>query len=370
LPYKTAAKLLFPLCKKCVEELHENCTHSNEERMLTGTWCSLEVDYAIKQGYKLIEYYCVWHFEECYKYDPITKLGGLFATYVDTFLRGKTESTGWPDYIESESDSAKVHLKDNYISEFYDKEGVMLDKKLIIKNPGLRATCKTCLNSHWGKYCENNDKSFYAIVRSHTDLLQLYLDDRILIQKVILSDQCCQVYYKKDQELAEANSNTNCVIGAFVTAQARLKLLSELNKLGDRVLYYDTDSIIYIHIEGLYNPSLGNFLGDFTNELIDNEFIVEFASGGPKNYAYKTNTGKTKSVVKGISLTSDVVKIINFDSIKDLVLNDFRGFLTVNQFQIKRNKLDWSIKSSILEKSYRIVYNGRVLKGLDSIPYG
>ncbi len=98
--------------------------------------------------------------------------------------------------------------------------------------------------------------------------------------------------------MAEGNSNTNCVIGAFVTAQARLKLLSELNKLGDRVLYYDTDSIIYIHIEGLYNPSLGNFLGDFTNELIDNESIVEFASGGPKNYAYKTNTEKLSLLLR------------------------------------------------------------------------
>ncbi|GLV33557.1 hypothetical protein CBL_20276, partial [Carabus blaptoides fortunei] len=49
--------------------------------------------------------------------------------------------------------------------------------------------------------------------------------------------------------------------------QARLRLLEHLQPLGHQVLYYDTDSVIYKHSPGLYEPPVGNFLGDLTDEL-------------------------------------------------------------------------------------------------------
>ena len=53
------------------------------------------------------------------------------------------------------------------------------------------------------------------------------------------------VYYDEKKEMHWGSNQTNVVIAAFVTCQARLKLYSELIKLGKRVLYFDTDSIIY-----------------------------------------------------------------------------------------------------------------------------
>ena len=44
--------------------------------------------------------------------------------------------------------------------------------------------------------------------------------------------------------------HTNVVIAAFTTSQARLKLYEELYKLSDRILYCDTDSIIFVEKEG------------------------------------------------------------------------------------------------------------------------
>lgn len=50
-----------------------------------------------------------------------------------------------------------------------------------------------------------------------------------------------------------------------------------MDKLGKAVLYHDTDSIIY-ESTGINDPPLGNFLGDFTDEL-DGDVIKTFISG-------------------------------------------------------------------------------------------
>ena len=49
------------------------------------------------------------------------------------------------------------------------------------------------------------------------------------------------------------------------------------------MLYYDTDSVIYLTQPGQSKPQLGNYIGDLTDEL-GGEHIRVFASGGSKNY--------------------------------------------------------------------------------------
>lgn len=48
------------------------------------------------------------------------------------------------------------------------------------------------------------------------------------------------VQYKKTREYVEPNPATNVVLAAFVTAHARLRLFQELERLQNRVLYFDT----------------------------------------------------------------------------------------------------------------------------------
>ena len=67
-----------------------------------------------------------------------------------------------------------------------------------------------------------------------------------------------------------------------------MHLYAYLDKLGERALYCDTDSVIFV--QKADEPPLiecGDALGDMTSELKANEYISEFVSGGPKNYAYK-----------------------------------------------------------------------------------
>ncbi|CAF1128644.1 unnamed protein product [Brachionus calyciflorus] len=94
--------------------------------------------------------------------------------------------------------------------------------------------------------------------------------------------------------------HTSDTLAAFVTYHARLKFHQELKKLGQRVLYFDTDFIINISKDGEYEPEVGDYLGEFTDEVKKKgaDHIVEFISAGSKNYAYKIENGKTTCTFK------------------------------------------------------------------------
>lgn len=48
----------------------------------------------------------------------------------------------------------------------------------------------------------------------------------------------------------EGNLGGNIATAAFTSSYGRLKLLSMMEKLGDRLLYFDTDSVIVLQKPG------------------------------------------------------------------------------------------------------------------------
>ena len=59
------------------------------------------------------------------------------------------------------------------------------------------------------------------------------------------------VNWDDTESSVEPHACSNVIVAAFVTAQARLKLYGILEKLNERVLYFDTDSIITNPIYGI-----------------------------------------------------------------------------------------------------------------------
>ena len=116
--------------------------------------------------------------------------------------------------------------------------------------------------------------------------------------------------------------HTNEVIGAYVTAGASMHLYRYLDGLGERAIYCDTDSVIYIQHKD--EPNLvetGDKLGDMTSELRITEYTSKLVSGGPKNYAYTvidTVTSRANTVCKfrGITLNYSAKQLVNFDVIR------------------------------------------------------
>jgi hypothetical protein len=87
-----------------------------------------------------------------------------------------------------------------------------------------------------------------------------------------------------------------------------------------------TDSVIYVEKETEESlVECGDKLGDMTNELPHREYIEEFVSGRPKNYAYRLAGGKTVPKVRGITLNYSAPHLVNFDIIRDTILKGKEG---------------------------------------------
>ena len=149
--------------------------------------------------------------------------------------------------------------------------------------------------------------------------------------------------------------------------------------MGDRALYCDTDSVIYVQEES--GPSLvecGDKLGDMTNEPKQGYFIEEFVSGGPKNYAYKVRSGddvKTVCKVRGITLNYTAIQLVNFDVIRGMILTGTPDTVTVHTAKKIKRKRGANARVALIsepeDKTYRLsFFKRRRLDNNDSLPFG
>ena len=128
----------------------------------------------------------------------------------------------------------------------------------------------------------------------------------------VLTKECVEIHYRNEVEDDPVSANLNIFVACFTTCWVRLRLYEALDLLQDRVVYFDTDSVVFRSFPGVPYPPLGDYLGDFKDELSEGNYIVEFASGGPKNYVYLTHKGKQECKVRGISLNSEGSKQLNY----------------------------------------------------------
>ena len=79
-----------------------------------------------------------------------------------------------------------------------------------------------------------------------------------------------QMTYNFKDQFVDNSKNTNIYIACFTTSHARLMLYNKLDNLNEKVLYFDTDSIINVD-DGTKNVKTGDMLGDMTDELSGKE---------------------------------------------------------------------------------------------------
>ena len=175
----------------------------------------------------------------------------------------------------------------------------------------------------------------------------------------------------------ETSPVTNVVVAAYTPAQARMKLYIYLEPLGERALYYDMDSIIYVSNTNIheYEPPTGTLLGEMTDELLCygiGSYITSFVSGGPKFYAYKVKkpdgTESCTCKVKGIRLNYANAEKINFHSTRDLVIGKIPPVLLTFD-SIRRTNL-YDVETREENKICKPVYAKRRFINLNkSYPY-
>ena len=137
--------------------------------------------------------------------------------------------------------------------------------------------------------------------------------------------------YKQSKEFEEPSNKTNVIISAFCSTYACIKLWKMMKRLGNCVMYHDTDSIIYTYKLQEWIPPTGEYLGDLMDELSCSKicckgckgghWTVDFISCRAQNYAYKLNTGEVLCKVCGFSLNYSASQIVNLDSMKDALIS-------------------------------------------------
>ena len=208
------------------------CPHSPQERQLTGTWCTIEVQKALDMGYEMVKLHEVWHFEET--------SSDLFKNYVNTWLKIKQEASGWPVHVGN--DEIK---RQKYLADYNEHEGIQLEYHKVNHNPGLRALAKMMLNSFWGKFGQRLNKTQ---VRQFSDPVEFHRHletDAFEVQQVsVVNEDIVEVQYKHNENDVPLSPNLNIFVACFTTCHARLHLYESLQKLNERVLYKHTDSLI------------------------------------------------------------------------------------------------------------------------------
>ena len=70
---------------------------------------------------------------------------------------------------------------------------------------------------------------------------------KIIKNFCILNSDMVMMEYKQSEEFEEPSDKTNIIILAFCSTYACIKLWKMMNRLGNHVMYHDTDSTIYTY---------------------------------------------------------------------------------------------------------------------------
>ena len=270
--------------------------------------------------------------------------------------------------------------KTRYVSRHNEEEGIDLDPSLIEKNPGHKATAKLMLNSFWGKFGENLLKPTTTAVHQAHHLFAIVSNSFNDISQVrIVNDDTVKIFHANLEDNQPDIERMNIFVATFTTCHARLKLYSYLEQLQQRILYFDTDSVIHTALPGQPDIPLGDYLGEMTDELDDGDFIVNFMSAGPKNYGYRTQRGKVCCKVGGFSLNVQGSRQLNYDLMQQNLLDEItrplderRNIDIVNPNFFLRNAATKYPSVITQTKHYRLVFDKRVvdLNTSKSFPYG
>jgi len=349
---KATRKIAKQNCNACYNVRNGECLHSDEERSITGFWCTNEIDKALEKGYIIQDIYEVLHFE-----NTSTE---LWKGYIRKFLKIKMEASKFDCSEEEYREKAR-------------KLGIALG--VLEYNPGLRFIAKICLNSLWGKFGQVPKHRQNEYIDTEADFYRIVLDDKIeSLSLSFLNDAMVYASYEIKNEFVRQNYNTNIYIACFTTSWARLRLYDMIDRLGRNVCYMDTDSVVYIEDDStqyIAEKYTGDSLGEWTDEL-EGKHIELWACAQSKDYGYILNDGTYKGKVKGFRVTADTEEKMTHEARVNLITGAISKVeINYFQFNIERSK----IFTKQMAKQWSFQFDKRMVRvisenEIDTLPYG
>ena len=223
------------------------------------------------------------------------------------------------------------------------------------------------------------EKTKTTIVDSKKEFYELLTSPGTEVTNLIFpNNEVAWASWKYSENNMARGENVNVAVATNVTTEARLKLYEYLSKLEKSVPYCDTDLVIYIpNVDEPSKVETGDYLGNLTDELEEfgsGSYIEQFVSGGPKNYAFSvfspsTEKRTTKCKVNGVTLNYDNSNVVNFTSLRNMILEDNTPLHVHNSRKIKR-KRGGVVVSEPDKNEYKVVFKKRRhMDDFDSFPY-
>jgi hypothetical protein len=339
-------KLIFPVCFKCANErvqdpelVFGDCNHTIKQRQLSNTYSTPELNYAVKElHYTIMNIYEVWDFKQEI---------GVFAAYQKTFLRNKIEASGLP------SSGPYVNDLAGYCTYIQEQQKIVLRPEKVIADAPRRSIAKGACNSLWGKTAERQHCKITHICENGSELCDIAFNEGNKVLEILEGPRRCVIMYEPkhvDAGIAakfgeKQLSNVNLPIAIRTTGAARLLLYELLKKVpSDSLLYYDTDSLLFVQDTRLpMIHKVGNLIGDLTDELSSYGPLArctEFVSTGPKSYGLRIETPdqEDRFIIKskGITITNDTKELVSFENLCRIVKENFKIKIPTTRFKLKR----------------------------------
>jgi len=282
---------------------------STLEPIIEQTFTMIEIQLALSKGYVITK---------VHRIDLYNKAPALWSDFVkDLYIEKMVNSETTP------SESEQEKLIDAYEHDFGIGNKVKESFPRWDFRPALRMVFKIMLNSGWGKHCQRPNMSMLNFIHEDdttamTKLFSNVDNDNLSITNITIQGDKT-IYHTKPRKFNPLSHDNYLPAGLFVPAYGRIMLYEALDVIDDRVLYHDTDSIIYIHDPLKENIEEGDIWGEWSEEKVSkNNNIVAFVGLGAKSYALETRDGKDIIKLKGISVRKS--HKINFKMLEEMVL--------------------------------------------------
>lgn len=321
----------------------KKCTFSLEP-LIAQSFCSVELQLAIKKGYTVTKIYRA----DRYKSATSNWVGLLGELYKLKMYNSQKA----PDLETQE------RFKETYKSKF----DIDISFENWDKRPAAKKTGKILINSGWGKHAETSNHEKIVIL-GHNDMTQgkvfyddLFNKEKKLSQFIAAENETIFKYTERETS-AKAQQHlhsTYLPCAVFVPMYGRLMLYNHLDKLGERVLMCDTDSIKYIDIPDQYQIKEGDCLGDWEDEGPSQEFVALC----PKSYGQRPLNSTPWFKCKGVNLRRAHEKIFNFEQAKKVLMQG-------KKIAVPQMSFDYTFTKGIRTRHYDklIKFDPTILKG-------
>jgi len=313
---------------------------------LVEVWVnSMELKVALKYGYEL---------ERIHSFHKYNQVKGFNDDMVcKLFVKKECSSRDEPEDMELYAQKYDEEFSTDFGDLFRDTVG----KGLWGRSNAKRQVYKILLNCLWGKHAQNPHLKQAQVLHEENDgeAINALLNNSIAKKYVVKNIEnvgpnlrCFE--FDMSVESVDPDLHKSYLPAAcFVTSYGRLQLWSEMNRIemdpvpgrSRRVVYCDTDSLMYHAHPEKYNTKESDLFGGWLNEHDANmDGIVEMVGLGPKTYAYKHGTGAVSECkTKGVRLSYATQNIANFQSFKDMALRQLTVFKedTENGVEDKRS---------------------------------